>query len=101
MPKDQYLEGSKNMRARRRFSFLLLVSCLVFSTFGCRNRTDLVENELRERDKQYREALDELGKADHRSEAQQREIDALRHGATISPEVAAQTFGLKRITLGR
>ncbi len=89
------------MRARRRLPFLILIYLLAFGLFGCRNRTDLVENELRERDRQYREALEELGKSDHRSEAQQREIAALRQGATISPEQAAQTFGLKRITLGR
>ena len=89
------------MRARRRLSFLVLALGLVFAPLGCRSKTDLVENELRERDRQYREALDELSKSDHRSDAQQREIEALRRGATITPEQAAQTFGLKRITLGR
>lgn len=74
---------------------------LVAAAQGCRHNKDLLENELRDRDKQYREALEELGKAEHRSDAQQREIEALRRGATISPELAAQTFGLKRITFGR
>jgi hypothetical protein len=67
---------------------------------GCKHK-DLLENELRERDKQYREALEDLGKAEHRSDAQQREIEALRKGSAISPELAAQTFGLKRIAFGR
>jgi hypothetical protein len=89
------------MLARCRLTFLVLFLCLGAAPLGCRHKNDLLENELRERDKQYREALDELGKADHRSDAQQREIEALRKGASITPEQAAQTFGLKRIALGR
>ena len=75
----------------------LVLFCLVP---GCRNN-DLVENELRARDMQYREALEELGRADSRTDAMQREIEALRKGARLSPEQAAQTFGLKRIALAR
>jgi hypothetical protein len=89
------------MLARRRLVFLVLFLGLGTAVFGCKHKNDLLENELRERDRQYREALDELGKADHRSEAQQREIEALRKGAPITPEQAAQTFGLKRIALAR
>ncbi len=88
------------MQAGCRLPLLLGLLGLCIAPLGCK-RNDLVENELRERDKQYREALDELGRADHRTEAQQREIEALRKGAPITPEQAAQTFGLKRITLGR
>jgi hypothetical protein len=80
---------------------LLLALGLGLAPLGCRHKNDLLENELRERDKQYREALEELGKAEHRSDAQQHEIEALRKGAMITPEQAAQTFGLKRIALGR
>jgi hypothetical protein len=87
------------MRAGCRLSFLAVV--LGLAPLGCRHNNDLLENELRERDKQFREALDELGKAEHHTLAQQREIEALRHGASITPEQAAQTFGLKRITFGR
>lgn len=91
------------MLARCRLSFLLLNVLLVplgLTPSGCKNK-DALENELRSRDIQYREALEELGKAEHRTEAQEREIEALRHGATVTPEQAAQTFGLKRIALGR
>jgi len=88
------------MGAGCRLSFFVLVF-LVILPVGCKHKNDLLENELRERDQQMREALDELGKADHRTEAQQREIEALRKGATITPEQAAQTFGLKRISFGR
>jgi hypothetical protein len=88
------------MRAGCRISFLVL-ALAIGAAPGCRHKSDLLENELRERDKQYREALDELGRAEHRTDAQQREIDALRKGAMVTPEQAAQTFGLKRITFGR
>ena len=87
------------MRAGCQLSFLALV--LAWAPLGCRHNNSLLENELRERDKQFREALDELGKAEHHTLAQQREIEALRRGASITPEQAAQTFGLKRITFGR
>ena len=80
--------------------FLILGLSLALAPVACKHK-DVLENELRERDKQYREVLEELGKADHRSDAQQREIDALRKGAPVTPEQAAQTFGLKRISLGR
>lgn len=84
------------MRKGCRLALLvLLLPC------GCRHNNDLVERELRQRDQQFREALDELGKAEHQNLAQQHEIEALRHGASITPEQAAQTFGLRRITLGR
>jgi hypothetical protein len=85
------------MWAGCRLSFLVLL----LVPLGCRHNSDLVERELRERDKQFREALDELGKAEHHNLAQQHEIEALRHGATITSEQAAQTFGLRRITFGR
>ncbi|MCI0379124.1 MAG: hypothetical protein L0215_16065 [Gemmataceae bacterium] len=77
------------------FTFLL---CLCAS--ACKNK-DLVENELRARDIQYREALEELGKAETRNDSLLREVEALRKGSKLSPEKAALTFGLKRIALGR
>ena len=67
---------------------------------GCKNR-ELVENELRARDIQYREALDELGRSEAQNQAMQRELDALRQGARVTPEQAAQMFGIRRIVLGR
>jgi len=87
------------MRGARRTWFLAgLLACLGLA--GCRNR-DVLENELRARDMQYREAVDELKKAEFQNEALQRELDALRRGSKIGPEEAARTFGLKNITLGR
>ena len=89
------------IKEKSRLLFLVLALGLGFVPCGCKHNNGLLENELRERDKQYREALEELGKAEHRTDAQQREIEALRKGATITPEQAAQTFGLKRISFGR
>jgi hypothetical protein len=90
------------MKARRHLTFcgLFLLSCTF--VLGCRNNNELLENELRVRDNKYREALEEQRAAELRVEALQREVLALRQGnAPVTPEVAAQTFGLKRITLGR
>ena len=88
------------MQAGRRItlSFTLLGSLLLA---GCKNKGELVENELRARDIQYREALEELGRAESHKEMLERENDALRRGAKVTPEQAAQMFGLRRIALGR
>jgi hypothetical protein len=86
------------MPAGRLRSIALLFSALCLA--GCKS-SELVENELRARDIQYREALDELGRSEARNLALQRELDALRLGGKITPEQAAQMFGLKRIVLGR
>ncbi|MBI3406993.1 MAG: hypothetical protein HY040_01370 [Planctomycetes bacterium] len=78
----------------------VLIGLVLLALAGCRNK-DLVENELRAKDSHFREAVEELGKAESRNGALMREIEALRKGAPITPEQAAQTFGLKRIVLGR
>ncbi|MCI0642308.1 MAG: hypothetical protein L0Y72_14740 [Gemmataceae bacterium] len=78
----------------------LFTSLLCLCASACKNK-DLVENELRARDIQYREALEELGKAETRNDSLLREVEALRKGSKFSPEKAALTFGLKRIALGR
>jgi hypothetical protein len=67
---------------------------------GCR-RNDLVENELRARDIQYREALEELMRNEAVSSDLRRENEALRAGQKLSPEQAAQTFGVRKIVIGR
>src|SRR5262245_8147624 len=86
--------------ARCRQTFLLLASTLALAPLACRNN-DRVENELRARDIQYREALQELGRAESRNHALLREMDALHKGSKLLPEQAAQIFGVKRIVLGR
>ena len=73
---------------------------LMLGGAGCR-RNDLVENELRARDTQFREAVAELSRAESHNDALRRELEAVRSGQSITPEQAAQTFGVKRIVLGR
>ncbi len=94
------------MWASRRIVFFFLflgpLAFFVFALSGCRNRdAELLEGELRSREIQYREALDELKKLGHFNQALHWENQALRQGAPLAPEHAAQVFTLKRITLGR
>jgi hypothetical protein len=91
----------KNMLARCRVAFFLLFLPLLCLSAGCRNKTDLVESELRTREKMYRDALTEQQLSEARIDSLQREVEALRKGAKITPEQAASTFGVKRVVLGR
>lgn len=84
------------MRKGLPISVLLLASL----AGGCRN-CDRVENELRARDVQYREALEEMMRTEAVNEDLRRENEALRAGGKLTPEQAAQTFGVKKIVLGR
>ena len=87
------------MQAGRRTSLIVvLLGSLLLA--GCKSR-ELVENELRARDIQYREAMEELGRTEAQNQALQRELEAVRRGANLPPETAAQMFGVKRIALGR
>ncbi|MBI3822188.1 MAG: hypothetical protein HY289_05855 [Planctomycetes bacterium] len=89
------------MLARCRGAFFLLLLPLITASAGCRNKTDLVEMELRTREQLYREVLSQQQSSEARMLALQLEIEALRKGSKISPEQAASTYGLKRIVLGR
>jgi hypothetical protein len=90
-------------RGRVTFSFCLVpfAICLL-AAGGCRN-CDLVEAELRSRENDLREARADLARAEWQNEAMVRELSSIRHGtgATISPELASQTYTLKQVTLGR
>jgi hypothetical protein len=69
---------------------------------GCRHANqELLESELRTKEIQYRELLDEHEKTEHHNQALEREIEAIRKGSRLSSEQAAQTYNLKRIVLGR
>jgi hypothetical protein len=89
------------MQARCRGALFLLLLPLLSISAGCRNKTDLVEMELRTRETMLRESQEEQRRVEGQNLALQREIEALRQGAKVTPEQAAQTFGLKRIMLSR
>ncbi len=95
-------QGDKETRRGKwlfRFLLVSLSPCLLVCSSGCRNQ-ELLENELRARDFQYLEMLDDFKKTECANEALRRENDALRQGSNISPEQAAQTFGVTQIALG-
>ena len=81
---------------------VLLGGALWIPAGGCRN-CDLVEAELRTRERELREAREELQRTELFNEALQREVHALRPGAAlpVSPELASQMYTLKEIVLGR
>ncbi len=86
------------MRNGLRFWLPLIFAALLAS--GCR-RNELVENQLRARDVQYREALEELMRNEAMNTDLRRENEALRAGGKLTPEQAAQTFGVRKIVIGR
>jgi hypothetical protein len=87
---------------RRTLLVCLMLACALVG--GCsRNRNDLLENELRAKDTLYRESLHDLKRIEAQNEALLRELAAIRQspGPPLPTEIAAPTFGLKRIALGR
>jgi hypothetical protein len=92
---------TKNMLARCPGTFFLLLLPVLLISTGCRNKTDVVEMELRNRERLYFELLEEQQRSEGRIQGLQLEIEALRKGQKISPEQAASVYGLKRIVLGR
>jgi hypothetical protein len=84
-------------------AWLCLSMAAIFSLLeGCQ-RSDLVEAELRTRERELREIKDELNRAACANEALVRELQAVRQGASakLTPELASQTYTLKQINLGR
>jgi hypothetical protein len=70
---------------------------------GCRSHCDLVEAELRTRDRELYDLRDELHRLRSCNDGLQREIRALRRHspAKVAPEDAGLIFSLKAVTLGR
>jgi len=81
---------------------VLLWLGLLIPAGGCRN-CDLVEAELRTKDKELRHLKDELQNTKLYNQALQTELQSLRpvSVAPLSPELASQTYTLKDIALGR
>ncbi len=91
------------MKARRltASAFFLLPVALCLAP-GCRNRSDLVEAELRTKEFQLRTLADEKLRLEAYNDALQREVKSLRDGTPwMPPEAAAQVYPLRSITLGR
>jgi hypothetical protein len=84
-------------------SCLLLLGLVLSSALaGCKS-CEVVEDQLRSRENDLREAREELLRTHAYNEALQRELKSIRlsNSAHVSPELAALTYGVKSITLGR
>jgi hypothetical protein len=87
------------MRARCRSAFFLLAFPLF--TAGCHN-CDLVEAELRSRENELQEAKAEVERLEALNKALLQEVGAVHQGACkVTPELASQTYTVRRLTLGR
>jgi hypothetical protein len=84
---------------RGKWSFLLLGALLLP---GCRSHTELLESELRAKERDLRELREEMGRLEGHNEALQRELATGYQGSwRLNPEVASHTSSLRRISLGR
>jgi hypothetical protein len=81
---------------------LLLGTVVLLPLAGCKS-CDLVEAELRTKERQVRELKDDLYRTELYNEALQNELRDLRHhtATALSPEQASQTYTLKEVVLGR
>jgi hypothetical protein len=88
---------------RRMISFFLMPAACCFALIGCRSNRDLVEAELRSKDRDLYQMRDELHRSEAFTESLRRELCALRGISTsgLTPEAASQTYGVTTITLGR
>jgi hypothetical protein len=78
----------------RWFSLMMLTGCLAFS--GCR-RADLVEAELRTRERELRETRSELFNSEAYNQALQSEIRDVRKESCskLTPERASQIYTIR------
>jgi len=88
---------------RRTISFFLLPATFCLFLAGCRGNRDLVEAELRSKDRDLRCIRDELDRSEAYTESLRREVCALRgiSPSHLTPEGASQTYGVTTVTLGR
>jgi hypothetical protein len=77
------------------------------SLAGCRNQCETVEMALRAREQDLRVLKEEVARLEADNHALSKELFVVRHqpgwpaaGPVIAPEFAAQTYTLKRVTLG-
>jgi hypothetical protein len=81
---------------------LLVGLALSSALAGCRS-SEVVEDQLRSRENDLREAREEVVRTHAYNDALQRELKAIRlsNAAHVPAELAALTYGVKSITLGR
>jgi hypothetical protein len=79
-----------------------LIFCLCLAAPGCR-RADLVEAELRTRERELRETRSDLDRSEAYQQALQSELQALRKDSCqkLTPELASQVYTVKEVVLGR
>ena len=79
---------------RRTISFFLLQAFLCLALAGCRSNRDLVEAELRSKDRDLHCMRDELDRSVAFTESLRRELGALRgiSPSHLTPEGASQTY---------
>jgi hypothetical protein len=88
---------------RRMICFFLVPASLCFTLAGCRQNRDLVEAELRTKDRDLHCMRDELNRSEAFTESLRRELCALRgiSPSHLTPEGASQVYGVTTLTLGR
>jgi hypothetical protein len=93
------MSANRNRGPRLILSPLLVLLCLA----GCHNTNEqLVEAELRTRERELRETREAAARLEYNNEALQRELWSLHHGAArVPPEVLTQVTSVQRIVLGR
>src|SRR5262245_18119885 len=101
--KETRRQGDKETRRFVSLSPCLLVSLPILFFGGCRSNCDLVEAELRTREREFRETREELCKIRAYNQSMQREVHVLRTSPSmkITPEQASQIYSLQKVVLGR
>src|SRR5687767_1759116 len=88
-------------RRAARSAAVLITSIALLA--GCRGsgRSDLVEAELRTRNRELREAREELERATLVNQALEGELHGLRHAQPVARGGAAQPVGVRDVAVGR
>jgi hypothetical protein len=85
-----------------RLALLFFTACLFSAAPGCR-RADLVEAELRTRERELRETRADLNQSEGYNQALQSELRDVRSNSCskLTPERASQTYTIREVVLGR
>jgi hypothetical protein len=88
------------MGRMRGLLLTILAAYLALSAPGCR-RADLVEAELRTRERELRETRADLSQSEAYNQALQSELHDVRKGCKLTPEHASQIYTIREVVLGR